>query len=31
MLEHWSVPMPDEAHEVEYAVDGAEGGGGWPP
>jgi predicted kinase len=31
MLERWSVPAPDEAHEVGYAVDGAGRDGGWPP
>lgn len=31
MLERWSVPSPDEAHEVTYAIDGQARGEGWPP
>jgi predicted kinase len=31
MLERWSVPSPDEAHQVTYAIDGQPRGEGWPP
>lgn len=31
MLARWSVPSPDEAHEVTYALDGQARGEGWPP
>ena len=32
MLTRWTVPTPDEAHAVDYVVDGDPGdGGGWPP
>ena len=29
MLGRWTVPLPDEAHAVDYVVDG--GKGAWPP
>ena len=31
MLERWSVPSPDEAHQVSYQIDGESRGDGWPP
>jgi predicted kinase len=31
MLERWSVPSPDEAHQVTYAIDDEPRGEGWPP
>lgn len=31
MLDRWSVPTPDEAHQVSYVVDGEPRGDGWPP
>ncbi len=30
MIGRWSVPAPDEAHAVDYVVDGGEAAG-WPP
>lgn len=31
MLEQWSVPGPDEAHDVKYVIDGRGTGQDWPP